>query len=365
MKILNEEWNTVVTLLPKGWSDNLDKLGVMKRKLPSFNSANELLQTILIHVGKGYSLRETSALVKSSGIAEVSDVGILKALRRSEIWLRNMCRQLFQEQGVSTEATKIANMNIKLIDSTTVIEPGKTGSCWRIHYSINLPDLSCSHFSITPIKGKGTGEKVNYFPVQTNDCFIADAGYSTASNCAYLKSNNANIIVRLNYKSMKFYCESKKIDLLHLLKEVKVANQVKEWELDINVGDNNFIKGRVCVVRKSNKEIEKSIKKLRRKASKKQINIQPETYDYNKYIILFTTVQKEKMDSCQILNWYRVRWQIELIFKRFKSIAGLGHLPKYDDISSRAWLYAKLFLCLLSQKLIDHAKKISPWGYAI
>lgn len=35
MKILNEEWNTLVTLLPEGWNDNLDKLRVMKRKLPS------------------------------------------------------------------------------------------------------------------------------------------------------------------------------------------------------------------------------------------------------------------------------------------------------------------------------------------
>ena len=67
------------------------------------------------------------------------------------------------------------------------------------------------------------------------------------------------------------------------------------------------------------------------------------------------------MDSHQVLNWYRVRWQIELIFKRFKSIAGLGHLPKYDDASSRAWLYAKLFLCLLSQKLVDCAKNF-PHG---
>ena len=79
MRILNEEWNTILTLLPKGWNDNLDKLGVMKRKLPSFKSANELVQTILIHVGKGNSLRETSALVKNSGIAEVSDVGNIKS----------------------------------------------------------------------------------------------------------------------------------------------------------------------------------------------------------------------------------------------------------------------------------------------
>jgi len=44
---------------------------------------------------------------------------------------------------------------------------------------------------------------------------------------------------------------------------------------------------------------------------------------------------------------------------------GLGHLPKYDDRSSRAWLYGKLLIALLTQKLIRIGREISPWGYYI
>ena len=65
----------------------------------------------------------------------------------------------------------------------------------------------------------------------------------------------------------------------------------------------------------------------------------------------------------EVLEWYRVRWQVELVFKRFKSLAQLGHLPKYDDESARAWLYGKLLVALLVEKLIGHASAISPWGY--
>ncbi len=66
-----------------------------------------------------------------------------------------------------------------------------------------------------------------------------------------------------------------------------------------------------------------------------------------------------------MLEAYRLRWQIELIFKRLKSIAQLGHLPKRDDRSSRAWLYGKLFVALLSQRLATVGKAISPWGYLL
>ena len=49
--------------------------------------------------------------------------------------------------------------------------------------------------------------------------------------------------------------------------------------------------------------------------------------------------------------------------KRLKSIVQLGHVPKQDDQSSRAWLYGKLFVALLSQKLARVGSTISPWGY--
>jgi hypothetical protein len=60
-----------------------------------------------------------------------------------------------------------------------------------------------------------------------------------------------------------------------------------------------------------------------------------------------------------------MRWQIKLVFKRLKSVAHLGHVPKHDDRSSRAWLYGKLLVTLLAQKLIRIGRDISPSGCAL
>lgn len=79
--------------------------------------------------------------------------------------------------------------------------------------------------------------------------------------------------------------------------------------------------------------------------------------------MLFTTDLSTPTET--ILEWYRVRWQIELTFKRLKSLAQLGHLPKYDAQSSRAWLYGKLFVALLTQKLVRIGRELSPWGYIL
>ena len=69
------------------------------------------------------------------------------------------------------------------------------------------------------------------------------------------------------------------------------------------------------------------------------------------------------LPAAEVLEWYRVRWQIELVFKRMKSLAALGQLPKHDDRSSRAWLYGKLLVALLGQELMRLGRDISPWGY--
>jgi hypothetical protein len=80
-------------------------------------------------------------------------------------------------------------------------------------------------------------------------------------------------------------------------------------------------------------------------------------------VLVFTTLSATEANAEDVLDTYRLRWQIELSFKRLKSIAELGHLPKYDDRSSRAWLYGKLFIALLTEKMMRVANTISPWGY--
>ena len=81
--------------------------------------------------------------------------------------------------------------------------------------------------------------------------------------------------------------------------------------------------------------------------------------------MVLTTFPAQEFSLRQVLDHYRFRWQIELVFKRFKQIAQLGQLPKYDQDSAKAWLYGKLFVALLTEKLIQHAQTISPWGYPL
>ena len=101
----------------------------------------------------------------------------------------------------------------------------------------------------------------------------------------------------------------------------------------------------------------------KRLAEKRGKVVSPETWQYAQYVLVFTTLSSTSATARQVLECYRLRWQVELTFKRLKSIAQLGHVPKHDDQSSRAWLYGKLFVALLSQKMARVGSTISPWGH--
>lgn len=358
---MREDWQILVGLFPPGWEQLARNTGALVR-LRGFESINNMLRTLLLHVGCGWSLRETAVQAKLAGIAEVSDVTLLNRLRQSEGWLRRLCEQLWEENGVSLEPA-LKGRPVRVLDATTVKEPGKTGSQWRIHYSLRLPTLECDHFQVTAARGKNTGEKFGRFVFHAGELILADAGYSHPPGIAAVVAQGADICVRLNPFVVPMVDErGRPFALLKKLKALERAGELGEWRVQVISGDQR-IAGRVCAVRKSEAAIERAQRRITLKQGRQKSSGTPEGRQYACYVIVFTTLLAEHGTTGQVLECYRLRWQIELTFKRLKSIVQLGHVPKQVDESSRAWLYGKLFVALLTQKLARVGSAISPWGY--
>ena len=100
-----------------------------------------------------------------------------------------------------------------------------------------------------------------------------------------------------------------------------------------------------------------------RRARRDQEKVSPLSLELAEYFMIWTTLKK--LRDREVLELYRLRWQIELVFKRMKSIFGLGHLPKKDPLSAQAWLEGKLFVGLLIERMVDAAASFFPWGYPV
>jgi IS4 transposase len=67
-----------------------------------------------------------------------------------------------------------------------------------------------------------------------------------------------------------------------------------------------------------------------------------------------------KQAAADILAAYRLRWQVELAFKRLKSLLHMDKLPTRTERTSRSWLYAHLILALLCDGLSQDFLESSP-----
>jgi len=359
---MDEDWEVLASFLPEGWRELAQETGALKG-LRKNRSAENLLRVLLLHIGCGHSLRETVVRARKAGLADLSDVALLKRLRKSGDWLHALCVALFREQGVALSAGD--RLQVRAFDATTVKEPGQTGSLWRLHYSVCLPSLTCDFFKLTAVKGQGTGEGFTQFPVSDGDYVLADRAYSNVAGLHHVVSGGGQVIVRVNTGSLSFQTgDGAPFDLLGQVRLLRRAGEVGSWAVRA-VGNGPEVPGRVCVIRKTREAIRNAQRKLRKKASRKGKKLQPQTLEIAQYVIVFTTFPEADFSAAQVLQWYRARWQVELVFKRFKSLAQMGHVPKHDDQSAKAWLYGKLLVALLVEKLIVHARAVSPWGYCL
>jgi hypothetical protein len=356
MNIADENWSVMVSLLPAEWQEMALQSGAFER-LREFSSPGVLLRTLLLHVARGYSLRETAVRAKLAHWADVSDVALLKRFRKGEDWLRCLCVELLQENGMNwTEET--ASPRIRIVDGTIVKEPGRTGSQWRILYSLQLPSLRCDYFEVTATLGEGNGESLNRLSVHPEELILADAGYCSIAGIEHVQGRGADVLVRVNPQSFVAYSPNgRRISLLPRLRTLTKEGQFGEWRVVLH-GQDSWFGGRLCAVRKSAPSIQQAHRRLYRRASKKQMSTRPGTFEFAKYVLVFTT--RFRGSTTEVLELYRRRWQIELLFKRLKSLALIGHVPKHDARSSRAWLYGKLLVALLADKLIRVGRDISP-----
>ena len=358
---MREDWRVLVSFLPEQWRELAVSTGALKG-LRKDKSAENLLRVLLIHLGSGHSLRETAKLARQAQLAALSSVALWKRLRKSRDWLRALCVELFRERGV--ELTSGGKLQMRAIDAMTVQESGRSGSQWRMHYSVRLPALACDYVNLTATKGQGTEECLGHFPIRKGDYLLADWRYSTAAGIGHVEQAGGRVTVGVNPGALALQrADGSSFNLLRQVSALEKAGAEQAWPVRVVAPQDHSVTGRVCAIRKTEEATRITQEGLRKAAKREGRQIEPQTLQFARYVIVFTTFPVSGFTGGEVLEWYRLRWQVDLVFKRFKQLADRGHLPKQDDASAKAWFYGKLLVALLVEKLVDHATAISPWGY--
>lgn len=354
--LINEDWDIVKSLLPADWELSARQCGALRR-CRKVGSAEVLLRLILLHVAGGLSLRNTATRAQALGWVEVSDVALFKRLRAAANWLEYLCSSLWS--GLSWPAgLEARRWGWRIVDATTVLEPGATEITWRVHYTVRLPTLACDFVSVTSVRG---GETLCRIPVRAGEVVLADRGYSHRGGVAWVLSQGAQVIVRHQGANFPLlHRGGGNFELLPALRTL-VGHQPRTWPVAFAQEGHRW-EVWLHAVRKSTEAAQRAKEELRQERGQ---SLQPDTLELAEDVVVLTSLSPELLPVLQALRLYRGRWQIELVFKVLKGLLGIGELAKYDPDSARAWMQAKLLTALLIERLEREAGFFSPWGFPL
>jgi Transposase DDE domain len=331
--------------------------GALRRRR-GVRDAPSLLRLALGYGACGLSLRSAAAWAELGSIASLSDVALLNRLRGAANWLGQIVGAILSDRLSGSAAGD--ERRWRLVDATTLSSPGSRKTDWRVHLSCRLGPQPCIE-QLELSDGRGS-ESLSRFTCGPGDIAIGDRVYAKAGDLAEIKACGADFIVRAGWNSVRWRTtDGGPFDLfarLDTLPEQGIADLPVAIALDR--AGTQLLPVRLVVRRLSAAEAERSQRRAHRKSRKQGKKLQPQTVRAAGYVLLLTSLDAVSFPAADILALYRLRWQIELLFKRLKSLLRLDALPAKDPDLARSWIYAKLIAALLLEEMTGLFLDSSP-----
>jgi hypothetical protein len=322
---------------------------------------------LMLHVSGGLSLEQTVVRAAQLGIAKMSAVALFKRLRAAGPWFEKLCADLIASAPSGNPRDwPLKGRKLRVFDASDIREPGATGASWRLHYSLTLPGLRCDHAEFTTHL---TGERLQNYPVRAGDVILADRAHGYRAQIAWLVDSGADAVIRLNPAAFPAKgCPGDDdpnfpVNWLGRLEQLPPSGAA-EFPVRFTYGAKTY-RARICAIRKSKTASDEARRKIELEARKKGRIAGEQSLRLADFIVILTTLPKKVLSAKRVLELYRCRWQVELAFKRLKSLLEMSSVPKSVDACARAWMQGKLLESLLVEKLLEQSGALSPWGYGI
>lgn len=347
-------WQTMASFLPAEYESLAAEHRQVETKFGNakIRDAETLLRFVLLHVGAELPLRQTVAVMAEAGGPSLSPMRLHKKMARAAPYLRSLVERMvaWPMEGAPEHW---GGYLFCAVDATVVCGPGAIGTDARIHTKLRIADVSLAAVEVTDETG---GETFCRFAWEPGELAVADRAYFTPRGIQHVLDAGADVLVRYRLDGAEL--QDARGDVLDVLDTVAPLEIGQTMDLDVAIKlPHRVAPGRLVAYRLPDDAVDRARERLRRE---KGSALSARVFDAAKYVLLFTTAARSRLDADRCLSGYRLRWQIELQFKRWKSLCGFDLLPNWRDDTTLAWLYAKVLLGALLDRMASIPTELSP-----
>ena len=244
---------------------------------------------------------------------------------------------------------------------------GSGGSNNQSSYKLNLI-FNIAKMSVKSMTIHGANENDQSLSPNTlehlncGDLHIADLGYFVLGDFKKMDDMGAYFLSR--YKSgTNIYLEKNDKETFNLISYLSEQEEnIIEFK-EIYIGKKERLKSRIICYRLSKDVADSRIRKKRAEYKRRGANPpSKKLLESLRYAIFITNIPKEKVSAKMVGTLYKIRWQIELIFKEFKSLMNIDVMLGKNEATINTFIYGKLITILLITDIkrlaILYAKKV-------
>ena len=361
MNILHDNWSALLTRVgkPEELDASARNAGALIRRR-EIRDAGTLLRLGLAYGPGGMSLREAAAWAQLHGIAELSDVALMKRLQNAADWFAMLAAQTLTARARFTGCT--GRRKLRLVDGTAISAPGGGDAEWRLHMGYDPHTCQFTDFELTSSR---EAERLERFVQTADEIRIADRGFGSRPECIRsLAFGVADYIVRVHWRGLRWLTtEGKRVDMMGFLRGRDCS---KNGETTVMIGNGGNKKtwtpfpARLIAVPLPPEKAQSSRARVLCDNRRKGRVAQAETLEAAGHVLLLTSLPEHEYSAGQVADCYRLRWQIELAFKRLKSLLQMDALRAKNTELAKAWIFANLLTAFLTDEIIQPSLAFPP-----
>ncbi|GHL93158.1 hypothetical protein ECZU38_32320 [Escherichia coli] len=207
-------------------------------------------------------------------------------------------------------------------------------------------------------------ERLDRFAQTADEIRIADRGFGSRPECIRsLAFGEADYIVRVHWRGLRWLtAEGMRFDMMGFLRGLDCG---KNGETTVMIGNSGNKKPELlsgtshCRITSSRKALISKTRLLSENRRKGRV-VQAETLEAAGHVLLLTSLPEDEYSAEQVADCYRLRWQIELAFKRLKSLLHLDALRAKEPELAKAWIFANLLAAFLIDDIIQPSLDFPP-----
>jgi len=332
-----------------------------------------LLHVVMLYCGLDQALR-TCAGSFSLLDERITDTSIHKRLRACGPWLKALLQAMLPSAGTALKSGRLL-----VVDATSLQGPGSGGTDYRVHLALDLVGLTLHEVQASGAEG---AESLARYAWQAGDIALADRGYSQPRAILELNERQVRVVVRLVPTAMPMHLRqegdgpfdpaSERLNMAeYLTGESGDTVTVPVWLR----GGASSGRGWVHAARLPPEMAEEARRRCRQAAKRKGWTPSRDALYLAGWVMVFTTIPPDELDGPTVLALYRCRWQVELVFKRLKSLLGLDELrTRRKSVLGEVWMRGKLLYALVIERLLhrqmgrdwsrmDRPREATPWRF--